>query len=44
MQNDAEDQKDHGKRDERDKGLHLKFSDPPHALIDLAMKKHSTEA
>jgi hypothetical protein len=44
VQRNADDQQDHGKRNEGNKGLHLELSDPLDALVNLAMKDHDSKA
>ena len=44
MQDDADDQQNHAKRDECGERFHLKFPDALHALVDFAMKKHNAKA
>jgi hypothetical protein len=44
VQRDADDQQDHGKRNEGNKGLHLELSDPLDVLVNMAMKDHDSKA
>jgi hypothetical protein len=44
VQCDADDQQDHGERNQGSEGFHLELSDPLDTLVNLAMKGHDAKA